>query len=758
MLSPIVYKKLRRNGCFEVINIMEKNQFELLAPAGSFEICRAVIEAGADAVYVGGSMYGARAYADNFTQEELLEALDHAHLRGKKIYLTINTLMKNAEIGQRLYDYLLPLYERGLDAVIVQDLGAVACIRGWFPHLPIHTSTQMTVTGTEGVRFLQEYGVTRVVMAREVSLEEMRHIHEQTGVEMEAFVHGALCYCYSGQCLFSSMLGGRSGNRGRCAQPCRMAYSVLNEDKKTLLSDSYVLSLKDLCGIGDLPALHRAGVYSLKIEGRMKQAAYAAGVVSYYRKYIDKYIEDTGKPEESYAVEAEDRQAVADLGNRCGFTNSYYRNHNGRDMITFRKPNYEKQNEALQTDILQRYAAAKPQLPVRGKAVFRLGEPAELTVSCGDKTVTVRGNVVEAARKAPVTKEELKQRLQKTGDTPFAFQELTVEAGDGIFLPNGAINRLRREGLQALQETLLEGYRRRAAKPEEDTADALLRKNGEPEGRKMLICSVASRRQLKPVLEYGKGMVDAVYLDTVMYSKRSFAGELKEDLSAIAKAGMQTYLTLPAIFRKEVSDFYHGLTGTFRALSFRGFVIRNYESLYWVRNTFGEKEIIADHNLYSYNDAAVQALHKKGITHDTVPLELNRNEILHRENAGSEMILYGYYPLMTSAQCIRRNTSGCDGKEGILYLKDRYQAQFAVWNHCSVCYNTIYNSLPTMLFPYERELERAGIRRFRLSFTVESPKEIIRVLEQYSCWKDGKGPQKDRNVPYTNGHYKRGVE
>ena len=226
-----------------------KKDFELLAPAGSFEILKAVIEAGADAVYVGGSRFGARAYANNFSEEELLEAIDYVHLRGKKLFLTVNTLFKNNEINQSLYEYLLPYYKRGLDAVIVQDFGVISFIKERFPNLPIHTSTQMTITGVEGAKLLKNLGVERVVLARELSLAEMKKIREEADVELEAFIHGALCYSFSGQCLFSSMLGGRSGNRGRCAQPCRLPYSVCNEEKKVYQKESYVLSLKDLCGI-----------------------------------------------------------------------------------------------------------------------------------------------------------------------------------------------------------------------------------------------------------------------------------------------------------------------------------------------------------------------------------------------------------------------------------------------------------------------------------------------------------------------------
>ena len=329
---------------------MMKKEFELLAPAGSFEILKAVIAAGADAVYVGGSQFGARAYANNFTEEELLEAIDYVHLRGKKLFLTVNTLFKNNEIKDALYDYLLPYYKKGLDAVIVQDFGAIDYIKTYFPDLPIHTSTQMTVTGVEGARFLKNLGVERVVLARELSILEMKKIKEEAEVELEAFIHGALCYSFSGQCLFSSILGGRSGNRGRCAQPCRLPYAVLDESKKEYKKESYVLSLKDLCGIEYLQQLREAGVYSLKIEGRMKQASYAAGVVSFYRKYID--LEKQ--------VSKDDMQHLYELGNRCGFTTEYFTKHNDKSMITFEKPSYEKSNDALHQEIEHKYVGTKP--------------------------------------------------------------------------------------------------------------------------------------------------------------------------------------------------------------------------------------------------------------------------------------------------------------------------------------------------------------------------------------------------------------
>ncbi len=307
-----------------------KREIEILAPAGSYESLKAAIAAGADAVYVGGNRFGARAYANNFSEEELLEAIDYVHLHGKKIYLTVNTLLKEKELERELYSYLLPYYRQGLDAVIVQDPGVLRFVREYFPSLPIHASTQMTITGADGARFMEEQGVERIVTARELSLQEIKEISEKTSLEIESFVHGALCYCYSGQCLYSSLLGGRSGNRGQCAQPCRLPYKV---DGKT----SYVMSLKDLCTVEFIPDLAEAGIYSFKIEGRMKKPEYVAAVTSIYRKYADLYLQ---KGRKDYSVSREDKQILMDLYNRGGFHTGYYQMRNGKEMLSLHRPNH----------------------------------------------------------------------------------------------------------------------------------------------------------------------------------------------------------------------------------------------------------------------------------------------------------------------------------------------------------------------------------------------------------------------------------
>lgn len=323
----------------QLFHYQEDRMVELLAPAGSYESLRAAVNAGADAVYIGGSRFGARAYADNPDENALLDGIGYCHLHGKKLYMTVNTLLKEEELEQELYSYLLPYYQAGLDGVIVQDFGVVQYLAEHFPGLPVHASTQMTITGCDSVRVLQRHGVTRVVPARELSLDEVQQIIEETGIEVETFVHGALCYCYSGQCLFSSMIGGRSGNRGRCAQPCRLPFRREDGERNVLGSQKYLLSMKDLCTLELLPEIVGAGIASLKIEGRMKRPEYTAGVVSIYRKYLDRLEQMDGKPKH-WKADPEDLRTLMDLYNRGGFTGGYYHQHNGPKMMSMERPNH----------------------------------------------------------------------------------------------------------------------------------------------------------------------------------------------------------------------------------------------------------------------------------------------------------------------------------------------------------------------------------------------------------------------------------
>lgn len=713
----------------------KQHNFELLAPAGSFEIFKAVIAAGADAVYVGGNRFGARAYASNFSETELLETIDYAHLHRRRVYLTVNTLLKNTEISQ-LYDYLLPYYERGLDAVLVQDIGVFRFIKEFFPALPIHTSTQMTVTSAEDAKFLKELGADRIVLARELSLREMKKIHEETGMELEAFVHGAHCYSYSGQCLFSSILGGRSGNRGRCAQPCRLPYTVSGKD-------SYVLSLKDLCGIADLNKLYEAGVYSLKIEGRMKQLAYAAGVVSVYRKYIDTFLQN---PLSEYQVAESDKEHLMDLGNRCGFTSGYYHDKKGPDMVTFTKPSYEK-NEQPSAGWQER----EDKIAVDARVHLLKNQPAIMELSIGDTTVSVSGMKVMEAKTKPLTATDVKNRMGKTGGTPFMIRSIKTDLEEGAFLPNGVLNQLRRDTFLRLQEELLQPYRRTAVPCRPQPPYNTLKKI-----RSRISCLTENRKLLPFILK--QDFVTTVYLDYGAY-QNEMTVQLKEDVSAIKATGKEAFFAMPRIFRQHTIEQFNGIIGDLKQIPFDGFLVRTYGEIRYLKQHFPYALLVADHNLYTYNDTAVKILEENGL-YNTMPLELNKKEIAHRDNHASEIIVYGSYPLMVSAQCVHANTKGCNHTAEICQLTDRKNTVFPVKNYCNACYNVLYNSLPVILFSSLGELKEAGIQNFRLEFTVEDEKQTAEILSLFRDFIEGKRremPSQYQNH-YTNGHYKRGVE
>lgn len=428
---------------------------ELLSPAGSYESFEAAIGAGADAVYVGGPAFGARAYAQNFTQEELITAIETAHIHNRKLYLTVNTLLKNRELDDQLFEYLLPYYEAGLDAVIVQDLGVFSFIRRNFPDLDIHASTQMTVTGPEGMRFLEEKGATRVVPARELSLEEISAMHKASLLEIETFIHGALCYSYSGQCLMSSIFGGRSGNRGRCAQPCRLPYSVTMDHRKYKGDKDFcALSLKDICTLDILPDILEAGVMSLKIEGRMKQPAYTAGVTAVYRKYLDMYL--SGK---EYHVQEKDRKYLLELFSRGGSCKGYYDMYRGPEMMAFAN---EKKSGNIQPEI------RKIKEKIHGNLILSPESPVILEITCKGQTVTAMGGEVQFAKNQPMEEQRIRQQMEKLGNTDFQWEDLNIEINGRIFVPVKVLNEVRRDALSQLREALI-GCQKRAQVTKQQT-------------------------------------------------------------------------------------------------------------------------------------------------------------------------------------------------------------------------------------------------------------------------------------------------
>ena len=497
-----------------------------------------------------------------------------------------------------------------------------------------------------------------------------------------------------------------------------------------MLFRSYILSLKDMCGIKDLQKLKESGVYSLKIEGRMKQAGYASGVVAYYRRYIDSMKEVSDK----------DYKNIAGLGNRCGFTDKYYFEHNGTDMVTFEKPNFVSDA----SDELPQFSKIK----IQGKLTLKEAEPGALTVSCGGYRFTSYMDPVSHALKAPAERKNVAERISKTGDTPFEFENIDITMDNDIFVPNGALNKLRREAIEGLQNEILMQYKRTASASYgwKSKKTSEIKPSGDPK----VIASVRDGKQLYRLLEYD--YISEIYIDISKYGRRDFVKEFSDDVFCVNNAEKKAYLALPVIFRRSTRDYFETISDQLKKIDFEGFIVRNYEEFFWVKTRFAGKKIVTDHNMYTYNDMAKSMFFDNGADADTMPLELNQKEINRRNNKGSQMIIYGYYPLMVSAQCVHKNSYKCDRTPQITYLKDRYNKIFPVWNNCSECYNIIYNSCPTVLFNNIQKIKNAGIDALRLDFTFEKPEEIDTVMAAFES------NSADGIKEYTNGHFKRGVE
>lgn len=729
---------------------MRKPEVELLAPAGNFACFRAAVNAGADAVYLGGEQYGARAYAGNFSSEEIIHALHIAHMFGRKIYLTVNTLVKEGEFGE-LVPYIGPLYEAGLDGVILQDIGVLECLRQNFPGLALHASTQMTVTGVYGAAYLKKRGVCRVVPARELSLDEIREIKKTTGLEVECFVHGAMCYAYSGQCLFSSILGGRSGNRGRCAGPCRLPYA----DAKNRIQ--YPLSLKDMYTLPILPELIRAGIDSFKIEGRMKSPEYVAGVTSVYRKYIDRYLE---APERSYQIAPEDEQLLRQLYIRSDTCEGYYQRYHGKSMVTLAEPGYSGSSPKVLKAIQERYLDRNILLPITGTARIYAGKASELAFACGDVSVTVAGDEASPARNRPLGREEISRNLCRLGDTCFSLDDLTVDTDEASFMPVKALNELRRRAVCELEQALLnqKGIRRTGIAPVQhgESGQGGARTPSERKVNELCVL-VATQEQLLAVNSFSD--IRTVFVDADLFLR-----DMGAQRSLLP--GKEYFLVLPHIFRKRSYKYlpaYENLLGNGR---FSGVLSRNFEELEWLCETGYTGKICSDYTVYVWNHTSLAFLSEQ-LDSVTLPLELNRKELdrLGRDpGCGVDFVLYGYIPMMYSANCVRKTLEHCikdaAPTDNRYHLTDRYRNVFAVVQNCTHCYNILYNTVPLSLHGQLGGILEKEYNRLRLDFSIEDASQTTAVIEYYAgCMAGGQGGS-CRTFPYdkfTNGHYKRGV-
>lgn len=728
---------------------------ELLAPAGSREAFLGALSAGADAVYLAGQKFGARAYAGNFTEEELILSLREAHLLGRKIYLTVNTLTREEELPE-LTEFVSRMYEHGLDGVIVQDLGVISALRKKCPGLLLHASTQLSVTGAESVRLLKDLGVCRVVPARELSLKEMKQLKEEGGIEVEAFIHGAMCYCYSGRCLMSGFLGGRSGNRGRCAGTCRLPYRVLDPEGRPAGVDAgkkeyYPISMKDMSVLDILPDLMDAGIDSFKIEGRMKKPEYAAGVTSVYRRYIDHFYQwDREGRKSPWKVRKEDRAWLTSLYIRTEIGTGYYFQDKGRDMLTIGLPGYAGADPDILEEVRKKYLSGLPRLGIKGRAFLYEGQEAVLEAEYEGIRSSARGGLVSAAQKRPVTEEEIRERLSRTGDTLFTFDGLQVFCGDRIFIPNGALNALRRDVLSALEEAILRERGKRETggsvphtvslpKPEKDGIQGVY-KTGPDASLPIYVCAV-TRAQADAAAKAGCSVLIA---------------DAGTDLARPSGYKGAFYRALPSVFRirdrKRLAEIMEDCDGL---------MVRTLEQLRLVKEAGFSGQILADASIYQWNGESASCLDAYADAR-VLSWELDRRDLRNLLDKGKQkniMMVYGRVPLMVSANCLKKTENVCSGHEdGFWNLLDRKNKQFPCRTVCSFCYNAIYNSLPLSLHQYLQDPAVKGCDAMLISLTTEDAGESRQILKAFAQQAEaGEGKNSFPLTEYTNGHFRKGV-
>jgi putative protease len=784
-------------------------KIELLAPAGSMESLIAAINNGADAIYLGGNKFSARAYASNFDNETMMKAVDYAHSYNVKVYVTINTALKQNELKEAL-KYAGYLYEIGVDALIIQDVGLINLIKDVYPNFELHASTQMTIHNGEGALYFKEKGLQRIVLSRELTLEEIKYISKDLGIETEIFVHGALCVCYSGQCLMSSMIGGRSGNRGRCAQPCRMQYTIKGENSGE--KKGYLLSPKDTCLIEDVDGIIKSGTASLKVEGRMKKPEYVAGVTRNYRKAIDKALK-VGKFDLNKG-----RNELAQLFNREGFSKAYLYKNVGKDMISYNYPKntgvfigqvtnngevtleekvalgdgirflddgftlskilknnkevkeafkgetvklfptggykkgyklYKMSDKILYDELKEEIKPYRRKIDLTGEVEFKVNAPLVIKTKFNGKEYKVFGDGVEAATNTPLTRERVEEALKKSGEIPYRFNTIFFDIFEDGFIRIAAINNLRRELFDKIIKEETSFYRRKRIEEELKLKKI---KSKEDFG---YIYSCVTKEQLKALIEDEK--VKNIALD-ISFSrhKNSINKEDLKKLKDISK-DINIYLKIPGIVKGEFNNTVKIIEELMPYI--RGIITANAGI---IRIYKDKLLIIGDYKLNIYNKEAAE-FYAEDIELPSISLELNRKEIkemmkdIHCKTA---INIYGSTELMVSEYCPIGSTFGgksskkeCNGicMKDNFELVDRMKESFRVITDNN-CRSYILNSLSTNLIEQLEELKSFNITNFRVDFKDESYDEVKDILEQISYGR------KNENKKYTQGHYRRGVE
>ncbi|GAA0085076.1 U32 family peptidase [Clostridium sp. CTA-7] len=779
---------------------------EILAPAGSMESLIAAINKGADAVYLGGNKFSARAYASNFDNDNMIKAVDYVHSYGAKVYVTLNTILKENEIEEAVR-YVGFLYEIGVDAIILQDLGLFKRIKEDYPDFEIHASTQMTIHNGEGALFFTERGFHRIVLSRELSVDEVKHISKDLGIETEIFVHGALCISYSGQCLMSSMIGGRSGNRGRCAQPCRMEYTL--KGNKSGERKAYLLSPKDTCTIEDIKDIIDSGTYSLKIEGRMKRPEYVAGVVENYTKAVEKELYNT-----EYNV-SKGKRELLQLFNRGGFSKAYLHKNVGMDMMSFKHPrntgvplgkiekngeivlkedislgdgfrfresgfsinkiisNGNEVKEAKRGERVKIFPTAykvgddifksldkklfdsledsiKPynrKISLKANVKLKVSEPLKITINYDDKDYEFLGEVVEKAEKRPLEKDRIVDSLSKSGDCAFKIDEVNFTDFEDGFIRVSDLNNLRREALEGIQKSITKSFRRKRPNKLEKTDEI---KNNF--SNLDIIYQCITKEQLNTLIEEG---IKDIIVD--IFNRDKDAIKIKDLIEVSQDKEINIYLKVPNIIKSEFKNVINIIE---RAKEYiKGIVTVNVGV---IRKYQNEMTIIGDYKLNIINSQALK-FYQNEIDIPTISLELNRKEIKNmlKGNKGNvQGIIYGKTELMISEYCPIGSTFGeksscndcnlaCTRDE--FTLIDRMNEKFRVMTDI-FCRSYILNPHPLNLIEEKDDLKSLGINSFRVELRDENSNEVKKVLKMI------RGEEKVNTNNYTKGHYRRGIE
>lgn len=667
---------------------------ELLAPAGSMESLRAAVQNGANAVYLGCGIYNARQGAKNFTPQALTEAVKYCHVRDVAVHLTLNTLVSDKET-QELVQLIRHAAQSGVDAFIVQDLGVVRLCRQIAPHIPIHGSTQMTIHSLPGVLLCAAWGLSRVVLSRELSREEIRYICQNSPIEIEVFGHGALCMCYSGQCYLSAAIGGRSGNRGRCAQPCRQSYGYGR------WQNQYPLSLKDSCLVRELKELEQMGVASLKLEGRMKRPEYVAAVTGIYRKALDTHM-----------VTRDMEKTLLDAFNRQGFTQGYYDGNLGGEMFGVREDTRE--NAALFKELRQTYETGEtPLVPIRFQAVVRPGLTQLTVIDPQNRVCTAQGPAPEMARVAELTKEVLIARLTKTGGTPYRCVEAAVEIEPGLSLSASAINGLRRDVLNQL--TALRARRDVPAlgRPER------IPNYRTPQEPPAYNIQVTTKEQITGRLL--KMQPNLLYVPLHLLTEdAAFTRDL------VGK--VRVCPVLPRVVHDgELARLKEQLR-SLRALGIREALVGNLGLLLPVRECGMHPR--GDFGLNIYNSAALQSIREMELRSQCLSFEMTLPQIRDaKKGLPCEILAYGRLPLMITENCLIRGRTGqCTCHLGSAKLVDKTGSEFPVIRDGNTCRSVLLNGKKLYWLDRQEDLARLGLWAVRLYFTTENPQEVDRVL------------------------------